>query len=41
METKFTKGMEYFNEVISKVEIGSESYKLLCLLKHRYIQDFK
>jgi len=40
MTTKFTKAMEYFNEQINKVEKGSEEYKLMCLLKYRYIQDF-
>ncbi len=41
MTTKFTKGMEYFNEIINKVEVGGEAYKLMCLLKYKYIQDFK
>jgi len=41
METKFTKAMKFFNNTISKVEKGSEAYKLMCDLKYRYIQDFK
>lgn len=41
METKFAKAMEYFNSIINKVERGSEEYKLMCLLKYRYAQDFK
>ena len=40
METKFTKGVAYFNSIIDKVEKDSEEYKLLCLLKYRYIQDY-
>jgi hypothetical protein len=40
METTFTKGMEYLNNLINKVEKGSEAYKLLCLAKYRYVQDF-
>lgn len=40
METKFTKAMEYFNTIIDQVEIGSKEYKLMCLLKYRYIQDY-
>lgn len=40
METKFTKGIEYFNYIINKVEKGSNEYKLMCLLKYRYIQDY-
>jgi hypothetical protein len=41
METKFTKGMQYFNDIINKVEVGSEPYQLMILLKCKYIQDFK
>lgn len=40
METKFTKAMEYFNNIIDKVEKGSKEYKLMCLLKYRYIQNY-
>lgn len=39
METKFTKALEYFNSIINQVEKGSKEYKLMCLLKYRYIQD--
>lgn len=40
METKLTKGIEYFNNIINKVEKGSKEYQLMCLLKYRYIQDY-
>jgi hypothetical protein len=40
METKFTKAIEYFNSVINQVEKGSKEYRLMCLLKYRYIQDY-
>jgi len=40
METKFTKGIGYFNDIINKVEKGSKEYRLMCLLKYRYIQDY-
>jgi hypothetical protein len=40
MKTKFSKGMEYFNSIIDKAEHGSEEYRLMCLLKYRYIQDY-
>lgn len=39
METKLTKAMKYFNNIINQVERGSKEYKLMCLLKYRYIQD--
>lgn len=41
METKFTKTMIYFNNLINQVEIGSKEYKLMCLLKYKYIQDYQ
>jgi hypothetical protein len=41
METKFTKAMKYFNDIINQVEIGSKEYRLMVLLQHKYIQDFK
>lgn len=40
MDTKFTRAMEYFNNIIDKVEKGSDEYRLMCLLKYRYIMDF-
>jgi hypothetical protein len=40
METKFTKAMKYFNDIINQVEVGSKEYQLMCLLKYRYIQDY-
>lgn len=40
MVTKFTKAMEYFNNIINKVEKGSYEYHLMCLLKYKYIQDY-
>ena len=40
METKFTKTVEYFNSIINQVEKESKEYKLMCLLKYRYIQDY-
>lgn len=40
METKFTKAMNFFNNLLNQVEIGSKEYKLLSLAKFRYIQDY-
>lgn len=39
METKFTKAMSYYNNLINQVEYGSKEYQLLCLAQYRYIQD--
>jgi len=39
METKFTKAMEYYNNLLNQVEVGSREFKLLCLAKFKYIQD--
>lgn len=39
METKFTKAMEYYNNLLSQVKVGSKEFKLLCLAKFKYIQD--
>lgn len=41
METKFTKAMDYYNNLIAQVEYGSKEYRLLVLAQHRYIQDFE
>jgi len=40
MVTKFTKGIEYLNNLINQVGPGSASYKLLVRAKHRYISDY-
>lgn len=40
METKFTRGLRFLNDLIDQTETGSKEYKLLCAAKHRYIQDF-
>lgn len=40
MCTKFEKAMLYYNHLMSKVEFGSDAYKLLCLAKYRYIEDY-
>ncbi len=40
MITKFTKGINYLNNLINQVEHGSKEYKLLVLAKYRYIQDY-
>lgn len=40
METKFSKAMKYYNDLINQVEIGSLEYRLLCLAKYRYIDDY-
>ena len=40
METKFTRGIKFLNDLINQTEIGSKEYKLLCDAKHRYIQDY-
>lgn len=39
METKFTKAMNYYNNLINQVEKGSKEYQLLCLAQYRYILD--
>lgn len=41
METSFTKGMKYINNLINQTKKGSDCYKLLILSKYRYISDFK
>ena len=41
METNFTKGLYDFNETINKSEYGSESYKLLCELKYKFIKYYQ
>ena len=41
METKFTRGIKFLNDLINQTEIGSKEYKLLCAAKHRYIQDYQ
>lgn len=41
METKFTKGVVYFSDIINKVEKGSFECKLMCALKYKYLQDFR
>ena len=38
METKFTKAIEDYNNLINKVQCGSKEYKLLCLAKYIYIK---
>jgi hypothetical protein len=38
MKNKFSTSMEFFNDIINKVEKGSKEYKLMCLLKFKYIQ---
>jgi hypothetical protein len=40
METKFTRGIRFLNDLINQTETGSKEYKLLCAAKHKYIQDF-
>lgn len=40
METKFSKGVDYYNNLINQVEFGSSCYKLLVKAKHKYIKDF-
>ena len=40
METKFTRGIKFLNDLINQTETGSKEYKLLCAAKHRYIQDY-
>ena len=36
---KFVKAIEYLNNLINQVEVGSKEYRLLCLAKYKYIQD--
>lgn len=39
MDTKFTKAMQFYNNLINQVEYGSKEYRLLCQAQHKYIQD--
>jgi len=41
MATRFTRGVDYFNELIDQTEFGGTYYRLLVAAKFRYIQDFK
>lgn len=41
METKFSIAMKYYNDLINQVVVGSFEYKLLCLAKYKYIDDYK
>lgn len=41
METRFTKGLKYLNDLINQTKKGTKPYKLLVLSKMRYISDFK
>jgi hypothetical protein len=40
METRFSKGLKYLNELINKTQTGSECYRLLVRAKYRYINDY-
>ena len=41
MITRFTRGVDYFNELIGQTKFGGPCYKLLVAAKFKYIQDFK
>ena len=41
METRFTKGIDFYNNLMNETEIGSDCYKLIHRAKMYYILNFK
>jgi hypothetical protein len=41
METRFTKGINFYNNLIDETEFGSKCYKLIHTAKMYYILNFK